>query len=76
MPIYEYVCEDCQAKTEAIRTMADADAVIACDQCGSHKTHRAYSVFLARGSENTGAQGSLPASPCGRCGDPRGSCGM
>jgi putative FmdB family regulatory protein len=75
MPIYEYTCETCGRSTEAIRKMADADAPIACEHCGGGQTHRAHSVFMARsGADSQGHP--LPMAPCGRCGDPGGSCGM
>lgn len=74
MPFYEYTCEKCGKATDARRSMAEADAPIACEHCGSKNTRRAISTFLARNGSATG-ESSLPISPCGRCGDPRGSCG-
>lgn len=78
MPVYEYVCEKCGSRTEALRRMADADAPQACEACGSTQTRRDHSVFAAgRASER-----SLPLGPatgggmCGRCGGPPGSCAM
>lgn len=75
MPVYEYVCEKCHATTEMIRTMNDADAPVACERCGHSKTQRIHSVFMARGGDRQG-QLSLPTAPCGRCGDPQGTCGV
>jgi putative FmdB family regulatory protein len=73
MPVYEYQCDKCGHTTESIRAMRDADEAIACESCGSKKTHRAHSVFSAATSQPSGG---LPMTGCGRCGDPRGSCGM
>ncbi|MCC6581284.1 MAG: zinc ribbon domain-containing protein [Phycisphaeraceae bacterium] len=71
MPVYEYVCQNCGATTEALRSMKEADDPIACGKCGGKKTRRAHSVFSAAvGSGKSQA----PAGPCGRCGDPNGSC--
>ena len=75
MPVYEYDCEACGAITEALRKMADADAGLACESCGSTKTRRRHSTFMARGSE--GGRMALPVSGggggCG-CGNPQGPC--
>lgn len=62
MPIYEYECEQCRHVTESLRKMADADAPLTCECCGSEKTRRAHSVFAA---------GGHAADPsCGTCGSP------
>lgn len=74
MPMYEYVCLDCEKTTETIRPMADADSPIVCSHCKSKKTQREHSVFTASAAGSASPQ--LPMGGCGRCGDPRGSCGM
>ena len=73
MPIYEYVCQDCGTRTEALRKMDEADAPLACGKCGSEKTRRAHSVFAACGSDNGGDM-AMPA--CEGCAydDPNGPC--
>lgn len=77
MPIYEYVCEQCGRRSEALRKMDEADAPLACEGCGSERTKRAHSVFAAGGSENA-PDVSLPTgAPAGggcACGDPTGPC--
>jgi putative FmdB family regulatory protein len=72
MPVYEYVCESCGHTTEALRKLSEADTAIACEQCGGNRTRRVHSVFAAA-TDRAGGQ-PLPVAPCGRCGDPRGSC--
>ncbi len=73
MPMYEYECEGCGKVTEALRPMRDADEPIACEHCGKKRTQRIHSVFAAASG---GRETSLPMNSCGKCGDPRGSCGM
>ena len=47
MAIYEYSCQNCGTGFEARRSMKDADAPIACPQCGKLKTKtRTFNVFL------------------------------
>jgi putative FmdB family regulatory protein len=75
MPIYEYECEKCGHVTETLRTMSQADEPLACEDCGSGKTHRLQSEFAAGGSKQAGAA-MPPMGGCGRCGNPNGMCGM
>jgi putative FmdB family regulatory protein len=76
MPVYEYTCDACQSTTEVIRPMAEMDAPIACEHCGSKKTHRALSLFLAGADKHARSASSMPTNACGRCGDPHGCCGQ
>lgn len=80
MPVYEYVCDKCDARMELLRKMSDADAPVQCEKCGSTKVARVHSVFNAGGTTPVGA--GAPASGhrhgpgCGHCGNPYGSCSM
>jgi len=73
MPIYEYICQDCHSKFEAIRSMKDADAPIACEHCHSLKTSRLISMFFAQsnGKVITGGNGGCAGCAGGSC----SSCG-
>ena len=74
MPVYEYECQNCEKITEVIRSMRDADSPQRCEHCGSTKTKRAKSLVA---STLGGAGEHVHTGPgCGKCGDPRGSCGM
>jgi putative FmdB family regulatory protein len=68
MPIFEYVCSECERRFE---TLVRGAAKPACPGCGSRRLQKRLSVFAvgAGGSE----AGTSPApGPCGSCGDPRG----
>jgi len=76
MPIYEYVCKDCEHKFEALRPMSKADAPIECPFCGGSNTARALSLFSAvskgAGGETQSLGGSsgcssCPATTCAGC---------
>jgi putative FmdB family regulatory protein len=73
MPIYEYVCQDCQTRFEALRLMKDADTPIACQECQSERTKRCLTVFNAVSGGKTIAAGKPACSGCagGAC----SSCG-
>jgi putative FmdB family regulatory protein len=74
MPIYEYVCQNCGAKFDALRSIKEADAPIPCQKCASSSTKRAISVFSAHssgkiiaGNSNNGCAGCAGGS-CASCG--------
>jgi putative FmdB family regulatory protein len=62
MPLYEYLCRDCDSIFEARRPMADADEPVACP-AGHDRVARRLSVFATTGRASAGA--SAPAAPCG-----------
>ena len=67
MPIFEYVCKECEHEFEALLF---GDEKAACPKCHSQRLAPQLSVFAvaAKGpSSGTPAMGA-----CGSCGDPRG----
>lgn len=74
MPIYEYRCEACDHRFEALIRNADAPE---CPSCGSRTLERAFSTF-AVSTGGASAMRSAAPGPCGSCGDPRGpgSCSL
>jgi putative FmdB family regulatory protein len=69
MPIYEYVCEDCQTQFEKI--VINKQQEIACPKCGSRKATIQLSVFARAGNGGSSApSGSSGGGSC--CG---GGCG-
>ena len=74
MPIYEYVCEDCQSEFETLRSMSQADASMPCEQCGGEHTHRKISVCYcesggkALAGAGAGSCGSCSGGSCAGCG--------
>lgn len=73
MPIYEYVCEQCNARFEELVRSVDASKAV-CPECGSRQVRRALSVFATRVTESAGGGSPNPGGGCGRCGDPNGPC--
>lgn len=51
MPVYEYVCVDCLTKFDALRSINQADAEIACEHCNGTHTRRVLSVFAIKGGD-------------------------
>lgn len=75
MPIFEYVCKNCEHRFEKIVYGANKPE---CPSCQSKKLERQLSVFTAAGKSQRFAQSENPMNACGTCGDPRGpgSCSM
>ncbi|MBM3144974.1 MAG: zinc ribbon domain-containing protein [Chloroflexi bacterium] len=71
MPIYEYICTECDARFEAIRSISKADEPISCETCQSTKTRRAVSAAFAH-SEGRVVAGGRSSNGCGSCSG--GSC--
>lgn len=63
MPIYEYVCRDCDEQAELLVQGAQQPE---CPKCGSQKLTKLLSVVAAP-SRDTSA-GSVPQRPGGSCG--------
>lgn len=70
MPIYEYVCEECQARFE--RLVLSKNTEIACPKCSSKRYTLQFSTFAAHsasGSSSNTAEGpgscACTPSTCG-----------
>jgi putative FmdB family regulatory protein len=72
MPIFEYICQECQHEFESLVFGRDKAM---CPKCQSQKLSPQLSVF-AMSSKGMSAKSSgsapAPAGACGSCGDPRG----
>ena len=77
MPIYEYVCKQCEHRFEALVSRAGAAR---CPQCESKRLEQQYSAFAVGAAKGKGrfAKSAPSGGACGGCGDPRGpgSCSM
>ncbi len=51
MPIYEYRCESCQERFEAL---VYASTVVACPECGSKTVEKQFSTFAVGGTSLSG----------------------
>jgi putative FmdB family regulatory protein len=72
MPIFEYICKECDHQFEALVMGKNSDKAV-CPKCQSRKLKPQLSVFaVSAGSGKSAAAPSRAAGPCGSCGDPRG----
>jgi putative FmdB family regulatory protein len=74
MPIYEYICRDCEIKFEVLRSFSRADDPIECKICEGENTSRTVSAAFARSNgravagSSSGCSGCRGGS-CSSCGD-------
>ena len=73
MPIFEYICQECNHHFESIVL---GQQKTRCPKCESKRLEQQISKFAV--ASDTSAQAAPTTSPCGSCGDPRGpgSCSM
>ena len=73
MPIYEYICKECNHKFEAMRSFSQADDPIDCKKCGSSDTYRTVSKCFSKGdgisvvSTSTGGCAGCSGGNCAHC---------
>jgi putative FmdB family regulatory protein len=74
MPIFEYICKECDHQFEAL-VMGTQKAD--CPKCHSRKLATQLSVF-AVSAKGAGSSSVPSGGACGSCGDPRGpgSCSL
>ena len=65
MPIYEYVCGNCQHRFEKLQSMSFSGEVV-CPECGE-SAKRAISVFTAVTRGSSGDLSSLSGGSCSSC---------
>lgn len=66
MPIFEFVCRECD---EPFEELVRAGERVTCPRCKSARLEKRFSTFAA--TSEASAQPTPPGS-CGTCGDPRG----
>ncbi|MHC1741193.1 MAG: FmdB family zinc ribbon protein [Anaerolineaceae bacterium] len=76
MPTYVYLCQECGNRFEALRSMRDSDAPIACKTCRSENTHRCLTACNVNTNSTGSSSISSNTSGCGGChGGSCSSCG-
>jgi putative FmdB family regulatory protein len=75
MPIFEYLCTQCDHQFEALVYGSDKAE---CPKCHNKKLTPQLSVFAVSAKGSSGFSPSPSPGPCGACGDPRGpgACSM
>ncbi|MDI7277073.1 MAG: zinc ribbon domain-containing protein [Anaerolineae bacterium] len=74
MPIYEYICQKCEARFDLLRSMSQADGPTCCPHCHAEGARRAPSRFasLTRSADGSTSRVSGTGGGCASCAG--GSC--
>jgi putative FmdB family regulatory protein len=72
MPVYEFVCQDCNSRFDTLVRSYSASNEVACKDCESENVRRLVSTFAVSGFDDPMAAASQPSAGGGCCG---GSCG-
>ena len=70
MPIFEYLCVECNHQFEAL--VFGKDKAV-CPKCHSKKLEPQLSVFAVSAKAGAGESPTMSSGACGSCGDPRGA---
>jgi putative FmdB family regulatory protein len=70
MPLYEFICSDCEKDFEALVPSANWRGAAACPHCGSKKLTKKLSVFAPQngGASSSASAGPQPCHRPGGCG--------
>ena len=66
MPIYEYVCNDCESKFELLRPLSQAVEGASCPSC-HQSAERVLSTFACFSTDESGLSTMIGGNPCGGC---------
>jgi putative FmdB family regulatory protein len=61
MPLYEFVCSQCDQDFELLVRSTNWEGEAACPHCGSKKLNKKLSVFASHSAGNSSGGESLPA---------------
>jgi putative FmdB family regulatory protein len=69
MPIFEYICKECDHHFEAL---VYGKEKASCPKCHTTKLAPQLSVFAVSAKGTSPSASQSPRGACGSCGDPRG----
>jgi putative FmdB family regulatory protein len=69
MPIFKYVCKDCN---HGFEKFVQASTALVCPSCSGTTLEKQLSVFNLGGARRALEHMPEAPGPCGSCGDPRG----
>ena len=76
MPIYEYVCPDCDFKFEMLRPLSKSGEAAVCPEC-RHNAGRVPSTFACFSADESGMTAPVGGNSCASCATANcASCGM
>lgn len=66
MPVYSYICKECNEKFDLFIGVSSKDDELVCKKCGSKNIQRVFSSFSVGSSSNkdSGSDSSCPTGTC------------
>ncbi len=71
MPIYEYICHECDSRFEKLRPVSQSDETACCPECDC-EAERVLSTFACFTTDSSGMTAPVGGSACSSCAT--GSC--
>ena len=76
MPVYEYVCSDCEVKFELLRPLSQFGEAASCPHC-RQSAERVLSTFVCFSTDDSGLSSMIGGNSCASCGaDSCDTCAM
>ncbi len=66
VPIYEYICHNCESKFELLRPLSQASEAASCPCC-HQSAERILSTFACFSTDDSGLTTPVGGNPCGGC---------
>ena len=67
MPIFEYMCKNCNSKFELLVRSQDSEEHLKCPQCDSEDLQKMFSAFGMKSSSSGHSCSSDHSCGCGSC---------
>jgi putative FmdB family regulatory protein len=64
MPIYEYMCQECDQEFEKFVRSMTSRVEVKCPHCGSVRVKKGWSAFASSGSDGANATAAAAAAAC------------
>lgn len=74
MPMYEFMCAECESEFETLVPSADSVSSVACPTCSSRKVHKKLSLFGVAAGKASGPDSSYRSGFSGGGGCCGGMC--
>ena len=66
MPLYEYVCSQCDCRFELLRPISESSEEASCPRC-QNRARRVLSPFASFSKDNSGLSAPVGGSSCSTC---------
>jgi putative FmdB family regulatory protein len=65
MPLYEYICKNCDHQFEVLQRMGEGASDLSCPKCGEKKVEKQFSTFAAAGPSASTSASFGAGAGCG-----------